>query len=117
MSREWRFYLEDLIEFCERIRRYTAGLTRETFETDTLRYDATLRNIELIGEAARNLPPAVRQLAPEVPWDEIAGVRNILAHAYFGVDREIVWNIISEEIDLLLASLRRIEAQLDDDQV
>ena len=67
MSREWRFYLKDLIEFCERIRLYTAGLTRETFEADTLRYDATLRNIELIGEAVRNLPQHIRQLAPDVP--------------------------------------------------
>jgi len=116
MSPEWRLYLDDLIEFCERVRRYTAELTRDAFEADMMRYDATLRNIELIGEAVRNIPDEIRQLAPDVPWSEIAGIRNVIAHAYFGVDQEIVWNIVSEEIEPLLASLRQIETQIDQSQ-
>lgn len=70
-----------------------------------MRYDAILRNLELIGEAARNLPDDVRQQAPEIPWKPMITVRNLLAHVYFGVDREIVWNIVETEIPALIVSL------------
>jgi uncharacterized protein with HEPN domain len=66
-TREWRFYLSDMIAFSEKVLSYTDGLDRVVFEADAMRFDATVRNLELIGEAARNIPEAVRDGAPDVP--------------------------------------------------
>ena len=74
-EREWRFYLDDMIAFAERVQAYTAGLDRDTFAVDTLVYDATLRNLELIGEAATHLPHHVRQAYPQIPWRMIIATR------------------------------------------
>ena len=108
MSREWRFYLEDLAGFCQNILEYTQGVTREEFEADKRTYDATLRNIELIGEAAKQIPSNIRQRYAKVPWNEIIATRNILTHVYFGVDNDIVWNIIEKEIEPLLDAVNQI---------
>jgi len=112
MSREWRLYLADMQRFCRLVILYRGDLGRSALESDSLRYDAILRNIELIGEAARNLPDSVRSAAPEVPWKPIIAIRNILAHAYFGVDKDAVWDVIETEIPILLDSLRRLQNQL-----
>ncbi|MGQ0545818.1 MAG: HepT-like ribonuclease domain-containing protein [Betaproteobacteria bacterium] len=78
MSREWRLYVADMKACCERVTQYTSGLGREEFERKRMAYDATLRNLELLGEAARHVPDEVRALAPDIPWRRIVGVRNIL---------------------------------------
>ena len=109
MSREWRLFLADMIEFCERVIQYTDGLTREQFESERKTYDATIRNVELIGEAAKNLPDDVTDRYPDIPWRRIKRTRNILAHVYFGVDNDTLWNIIQNEIRPLLDRLREIE--------
>ena len=91
MSRDWRLYWRDILSFCERVDRYTSGMDLATFEADDRTYDAVLRNLELIGEAAKQLPPEARGLAPQIEWRKIAGMRDMLAHAYFGIDRE--WSL------------------------
>ena len=111
MSREWWFYLDDLIGFCHHILEYTQGMSREDFEADKRTYDATLRNLELIGEAAKRIPLSVRQRYLQIPWNELIGTRNILTHVYFGVDDNIVWNIIDQEIQPLLETLKQIQKQ------
>lgn len=73
-------------------------------------YDATLRNLELLGEAARHIPEEVRARAPDIPWRRIVGVRNILIHGYLGIDNDIVWDIVTKEIHNLLPDLERLEA-------
>ena len=73
MSREWRFYVEDLIGFCQHILEYTQGMSRNDFEADKRTYDATLRNLELIGEAANRIPLNVQQRYPQIPWNELIG--------------------------------------------
>ena len=83
--REWRFYVEDMIVFCDKALAYTKGLDRSTFAADPMRYDATLRNLELIGEAATHIPDEVRRAATDVPWRLIIAVRNRLIHGYLGV--------------------------------
>lgn len=90
MSRDPTLSLEDILEAGERIRRYTKGLDHEKFVSDTMRQDAVVRNLEVIGEAARQVPPEVRDALPAVPWDQVIGMRNLLIHAYFGVDTDIV---------------------------
>ena len=105
-QREWRCFIEDMIGFCERVLSYTDGLDRKTFVANTLVYDASLRNIELIGEAATRVPDSIRVQYPEIPWRSIVGMRNHIIHVYLGVDDDIIWSVIREDIPLLLPKLR-----------
>jgi uncharacterized protein with HEPN domain len=70
--------------------------------------DAVVRNLEIIGEAAKQVPEEVRQQTPEVPWSKVAGLRDILAHQYFGVDLEIVWDVIQNKLPPLETAVRRL---------
>nr|VFJ75531.1 MAG: Uncharacterized conserved protein, contains HEPN domain [Candidatus Kentron sp. FW] len=105
-EREWRFYVDDMIDFSQKILSYTSGLEQSGFVVSSLTYDATLRNLELIGEAATHIPDEVRQAYPEIPWRLIIATRNHLIHAYLGVDNDIVWSIIQDDIPVLLRKLR-----------
>ncbi len=110
MSREWRLYVADMKACCARVTEYTAGLSREGFLGRRLVYDATLRNLELLGEAARNVPEEVRALAPSIPWRRIVGMRNVLIHGYLGIDDDIVWDVVSNEVASLLVAIEKLEA-------
>lgn len=106
--REWRFYVKDMIQFAEKIQSFTDGMDQDSFVSDALTYDATLRNLELIGEAATHIPDAVRKANPEVPWRTIVGTRNRVVHGYLGIDDDLLWDIIQNDIPVLLSALRRI---------
>jgi len=106
--REWRFYIDDMIGFAEKVLAYTEGLTQEDFIEHDLTYDATLRNLELIGEAATRIPEEVRVANPEIPWRMIIATRNRLAHAYLGIDDDTVWSIIQSHIPELLERLESL---------
>jgi len=110
VSREWRLYVADMKACCERVTEYTSGLNREEFLSRRLVYDATLRNLELLGEAARNVPEEARALAPDIPWRRIVGVRNVLIHGYLGIDDDIIWDIVRNEVDKLRVALEKLEA-------
>lgn len=105
-AREWRFYVDDMLAFSGKVLAYTAGLDQQGFVTNTLVYDATLRNLELIGEAATHVPGHVRQAHPEVPWRMIIATRNRLVHAYLGIDNDTLWSIVVTDVPALLPSLR-----------
>ena len=107
-QRDWHFYVEDMIGFCERVLDYSAGLGKAEFFASPMPYDATLRNIELIGEAAAQIPDAVRDAHPEIPWRAIVGTRNRLAHAYLHIDDDIIWSVIVDAVPGLLAALRKL---------
>ena len=107
-KREWRFYIADMIDFCERVLDYTAGLDRASFVASAMTYDAVLRNLELIGEAATHIPKAVRDAHPEIPWRAIVGARNRLAHSYLLIDDEIIWTMIEDAVPSLLPALRTL---------
>jgi uncharacterized protein with HEPN domain len=110
MSREWKLYFDDLLGFCEKVMSYTHGLTREEFEASGLNYDATLWNVQLFGEAAKNIPEEIRGKMPEVPWRELIGMRNHLAHGYFGINNTTLWHVIEIEVPKLHQNLLHIAA-------
>lgn len=107
-QREWRFYLDDMLEFARKAMAYTQGLNQEQFVQDTLTYDATLRNLELIGEAATKVPNWVQENHPEIPWRKMIATRNRLIHAYLGIDNDIVWSIVCDDLPELIESLEEI---------
>ena len=109
-SRDWRLYADDIIESCGRIRRFVAGMTFEAFVADERTCDAVIRNIEVIGEAAKNLPDDVIARAPDVEWRKIRGMRDILAHGYFGLDTKVVWNTATTKLDALERAVRGLLA-------
>jgi uncharacterized protein with HEPN domain len=88
-----RLYLLDIIDSCAKIERFVSGKNFEDFTKDELLFDATVRNLQNIGEAVRALPEDTRALRPEIEWARIVGLRNLLVHHYFGVDEEIVWDL------------------------
>ena len=106
--REWRFYVDDMIAFAEKVLAYTAGLDQSAFVANTLVYDATLRNLELIGEAATHVPYDVRQAHPDVPWRMVIATHNRLIHAYLGIDNDTLWGIIATDVPARLPALRAV---------
>jgi uncharacterized protein with HEPN domain len=104
--RAWTFYLDDMIGFAEKVLAYTAGLDQAGFTGQDLIYDATLRNLEPIGEAATHGPEQVRAAHPEVPWRLIVATRNRLIHGYLGIDNDTLWSIVQDEVPALLVQLQ-----------
>ncbi|WP_324736557.1 DUF86 domain-containing protein [Thermococcus sp. SY098] len=97
-KRNYRLFLQDMLESIERIEEYTEGYDFETFTKDRKTVDAVLRNLEIIGEAARHIPENIRIQHPEIPWKRVIGLRNVVIHHYFGVDLSIVWVIIKKQL-------------------
>ncbi|MEF8894259.1 HepT-like ribonuclease domain-containing protein [Halodesulfurarchaeum sp.] len=104
-------YITDIDEAARKIEQYTANLDYEDFVDDELRVDAVLRNFEVIGEAAKNVPAEVRDEYKAVPWAEMAGMRDKLIHGYSTVELAIVWKTVEEEIPEVK---RQIESIRDD---
>jgi uncharacterized protein with HEPN domain len=105
VRRETTLYLEDIVDVCRRIEQYTDGLSFEDFEADQKTIDAVIRNIEIIGEAARNIPADVRAQMPEVAWIDAADMRNAIIHAYFAVDLDIVWDVVKTKVGPLASQI------------
>lgn len=110
MSRDWRLYLEDIVEYVDRALSYTAGMTYEQFVANPLVYDATLRCLEVIGEAANHVPDQVRSEAPGIPWAQIAAFRNRLAHGYFSLRGPLVWEVLHMHLKPLREEAQRLRS-------
>lgn len=109
-ERDERLYVADMLAFCERALAYTSGRTLAEVLADPMRYDATLRNLELIGEAATHVGADLRAQAPSVPWRQVVGTRNRVAHAYLGIEDETVWLIVTQHLPVLRNELRALLA-------
>ncbi len=106
MPRDIGLYLEDMIEAGMRIASYTAGMGFATFSGDPRTIDAVVRNLEILGEAAKRVPDEVRRRSSDIDWRKIAGMREVLAHTYFEIDLEIVWDAATQKVPGLMGPLR-----------
>ncbi|MBO9340141.1 MAG: DUF86 domain-containing protein [Chloroflexus sp.] len=107
MSRDPRLYLDDIRESCEKIVRYSQGLDlNQLIHQDEKSFDAIVRNLEIIREAVKRIPSEMRVRYPDVEWKKIAGLRDIVAHEYFGLDEDILWDVVQNRIPVLLGRLR-----------
>ncbi len=101
MSRDEIMYLRDIAESCDKISRFTAGLSQSDLTGDEKTYDAVVRNLEIIGEAAKHVGEDLRRQMPDVEWRKAAGLRDMLAHAYFGIDNDILWDVVQNKVPQL----------------
>jgi len=108
MPRDPRLYLEEILESIKRIQEYTVGMASEQFLADRKTADAVVRNLEIIGEASRALPDSFHTMAPEIEWRKIIGMRNVIAHAYFGVSLVVVWDIVVDKLPALERATQKL---------
>ena len=108
MTRNVDLYLKDILQGMHDAEEFVEGLTYEEFTTDKKTFNAVVRAIEVIGEAAKNVPDSVRGKYPAVPWREMAGMRDKVIHFYFGVDREAVWLVVKERIPSIIPHIEQI---------
>ncbi len=97
-KRDANLYIEDIVTSMEKIESYVEGFTFNDFCNDHKTIDAVTRNLSIIGEASNNMPEEIKLMYPEIPWVEIVGMRNKVIHEYFGVDEEILWKTIKEDL-------------------
>ena len=106
--RDHRLYLDDILEATKRIERYVNGFTLRKLKNDNLVMDGVVRNLEILGEAAKKIPAGIKEKYPEVEWKKIAGLRDVLAHEYFGLDMEVVWDVIQHKLPVLKKKVTHI---------
>jgi uncharacterized protein with HEPN domain len=102
MSRDYRLYLDDIREAGEKVMRYVRGLTFSQFVQDEKTFDAVVRNLAVIGEAVKHIPPEIRSRYPEMEWRKIAGLRDVVTHEHLGIDEDILRDAIQHEVPVLV---------------
>lgn len=110
--RDVAVYLDDILESIERIRQYIQGKTFQEFDNDLAAQDAVARRLEIIGEAVKHLPLSVRKTCPEIPWKQIAGMRDILIHEYAGVSVKTIWNTAKKNLSPLRKTIQKIKKEI-----
>ncbi|MEK6690070.1 MAG: DUF86 domain-containing protein [Nitrospirota bacterium] len=108
MRRTYLLYLEDILESAKNIQGYVGNLTFEELKKDRMRIDATLRNLEIIGEASSKIPQEIKDKYPFIEWRKISDFRNVLIHEYFGINHKIMWDIIKNKLPDLLRDIKTI---------
>jgi uncharacterized protein with HEPN domain len=111
MKRNIGLFIEDIKNSIKNIESFSESLNREKFSSDILRQSAIIRQLEIIGEAVKNIPESFRKKYSKIAWKDIAGFRDILSHAYFGLNLERVWNIIENDIPILKKEIEKIKLE------
>jgi len=106
--RDWKFRIDDIIEALDRIFQYTHDMDYNSWIEDQKTIDAVVRNLEIVGEAAANVPIEIQDQFTDIPWYQMKGMRNILIHEYFGIDNEILWKTIQDDLPSLKTKLMEI---------
>lgn len=108
MSRSLKLYLKDILNSIRKIKNYTNQMTQTELSEDELALDAVVYNLQIIGEATKNIPEDIRDRQTHIEWKKMIALRNIITHAYFSIDDEIVWDIIHTKLDPLQTSIELI---------
>ena len=108
IKRLFSVYLEDMLQSMARIEEYLDDIDFIAFKTNYMLVDATIRNFEIIGEAAQNIPPKIQEKYPEIPWKKMYGLRNLISHEYFGIDYEMIWEIAKRNLPQNQKDLKKI---------
>lgn len=112
MKRELRLFIEDISESVRLIEKYIGGLSKGDLDNNQELKDSIVRRLEIIGEAVKNIPDDFKEKYPEVPWKKIAGLRDIIIHAYFSIDLDIMWDIIKKDLPYLKEKIQKIKKDL-----
>jgi uncharacterized protein with HEPN domain len=107
-DREWKLFLKDIEKSINKILNYTKGLNRQEFFGDDKTFDAVMRNLEIIGEAVKHFPDEIREQYKKIAWKKIAGLRDIVIHEYFGIDEDIIWDVVHNKIPELKPEIKTI---------
>ena len=108
MRRNYLLYLEDILTSTSKILKYVGDTSYQALLKDEMRLEAIVRNFEIIGEAASKIPQDIREKYPFISWRKIADFRNVLAHEYFGIDYEIMWEIIKDKLPVLQGEIQNV---------
>lgn len=115
-DREFRDYLNDIIEVIDDIQCFTENLSLKDLESDKKTLYAVIRCLEILGEAVKKIPKNVKEIYPDIPWKDMAGMRDVLIHDYFGVDVETVWLTVNEKIPHIKPIVEKMLKELNDEK-
>ncbi len=108
MPRDYRVFLDDILESTGKVLEYVDGLSAAQFFADRKTVEAVVWNLQIIGEAAKNVPEEIRSRYPQVPWRDMAGLRDIIVHQYFGIKLDLIWKVIQSDLPRLEEQMRSI---------
>ncbi len=112
-KREYKDYLHDMQVYAEKAEQFLTDVGLEALQANEKKTFAIIRALEVIGEAARHIPPSVRRRYPEIPWKKVVGMRNMVIHGYFGVDVEVIWRTVQEDLPPLRTAIARMVGDLE----
>jgi uncharacterized protein with HEPN domain len=108
MPRDYKVFLDDILEATRKILEYTSTSSEEQFYADRKTVEAVVWNLQIIGEAAKNIPEEIRSRYPDIPWRDMAGLRDIIVHQYFGIKLDVIWKVIQRDVPRVEKGIRGI---------